>query len=89
MRSVLTGRRCDIFYLVRLGNFTESVIRTYNIERKRKKYKKKLDGGQFLLTVTDKRQTLSSERAPNRDKAAKFRQNEYLVPKSGLDAKTY
>jgi hypothetical protein len=39
--------------------------------------KKKLECGQLLLTVTDKRQTpdLSSERAPNREETAKFRQN--------------
>jgi hypothetical protein len=36
----------------------------------------KLDGGQLLLAVTDKRQTdLSLDRAPKREKTAKIRQN--------------
>jgi hypothetical protein len=47
------------------------------MERKKIKTKKiKLDGGQLLLAVTDKRQTRPLIReGAHRDKTAKFRQN--------------
>jgi hypothetical protein len=52
-----------------------------------KQTKEKMDNGQLLLTdwLTRDRPDLSSERAPNKDNPAIFRQNKYLVasPKMG------